>query len=406
LAGEGRYFARELCSCKAMTRKILLILALALATTGPPAARAYLPPGFIGISPQSPSSSSDFELMREAGIDSVRLPLFWTSVQSKPPPIAEADWDGFDHEVKLAAEADIRVMPFVWGSPEWVASQVIDLPVKSSWQRWGWSKLLREAVRRYGSSGSFWEENPELPFLPIRRWEIWNEENIVTFADRHDPAAFAALIRISGRVIHRADPAAEVILGGFFGRPLQIPPNIASGDYLSRLYRAGNVKRYFDGVALHPYVARAKAMGAQLENLRRIMRIHNDVRTPIYVTELGWGSRSGPTRWERGLYGQANQLSRAFAMLSAKRLQWRVGGVWWFTWTDEGGSCSFCGSAGLLTEKRRAKPAWYRFNAWTGGDPDVVPRALFGSAGEELEEAEEFEGAGGQAPAAPAARRR
>lgn len=389
-----------------MTRKIPLILALGLAAIVSPAAHAYLPPGFIGVSPQSPASSSDFELMREARVSSVRVPLYWTVVQARPPGVAEPDWSGFDREVRLAAESDIRVMPFVWGSPEWVAPQVIDLPVRTAWQRWGWSRLLREAVGRYGPGGSFWEENPELPFLPIRRWEIWNEENIVTFADRPDPLAFAKLIRISGRVLHRRDPGSKVIVGGFFGRPLQIPPNVASGDFLSRLYRAGGVKRHFDGVALHPYVARARAMGAQLDNLRRIMRAHHDAATPIYVTELGWGSRSGPTRWERGLYGQARQLSRAFAMLSAQRLRWRVGGVWWFTWTDEGGSCQFCRSAGLLTEKRRAKPAWYRFNAWTGGDPGTVPRGLFGAAGEEIEEAEEPEGEGGQIAAAPALRRR
>jgi hypothetical protein len=389
-----------------ITLKIILVLALALVAIAPPAARAYLPSGFIGVSPQSPANSKDFELMRESGVNSVRLPLYWTVVQAKAPALAEPDWDGFDHEVKLAAEADIRIMPFVWGSPEWVAPQVIDLPVKSAWQRWGWSKFLREAVWRYGPNGSFWKENPELPFLPIERWEIWNEQNIVTFADRPDPVAFAKLIRISGRAIHRADPGAEVILGGFFGRPLQIPPNVASGDYLSRFYLAGNVKRHFDGVALHPYVARARAMGAQLDNLRRIMNLHHDAATPIYLTELGWGSHSGPTRWERGLYGQANQLSRAFAMLSAKRQQWRVRGVWWFTWTDEGGSCSFCRSAGLLTEKRRAKPAWYRFNAWTGGDPDTVPRGLFGTAGEELEPAEEPEGSGEQVTQTPGERRR
>ncbi len=389
-----------------MTRKISLVLVLALTAVAPTAAQAYLPPGFIGVSPQSLASSADFKLMREAGVESVRLPLYWSLVQEKSPLVAEADWDGFDREVKLAAEADIRVMPFVWGSPEWAAPQVIDLPVRSTWQRWGWSKLLREAVWRYGPNGSFWKENPELPFLPIRRWEIWNEENIVTFADPVDPLAFAKLIRISGRIIHRLDRGAKVILGGFFGRPLQVPPNAASGDFLSRLYRARNVKRHFDGVALHPYVARAGAMGAQIENLRRIMRLHNDASTPIYVTELGWGSRSGPTRWERGLYGQANQLSKAFAMLSAQRLRWRVGGVWWFTWTDEGGSCAFCRSAGLLTEKRKAKPAWYRFNAWTGGDPDVVPRAIFGPAGEELEVAEEPQGSGEPTAAAPALRRR
>jgi hypothetical protein len=360
-----------------MTRKIPLILVLCLAAILPSAAQAYLPPGFIGVSPQSAANSADFKLMEEADVTSVRLPLYWTVVQPKAPTVADADWSGFDREVELAAEAGIRVMPFVWGSPEWVAPQVIDLPVRSAWQRWGWTRMLREAVDRYGPDGSFWEENPELPYLPIHRWEIWNEENIVTFANRPDPAAFATLIRISGRVLHRADPNSQVILGGFFGRPLQVPPNVASGDFLSRLYRARNVKRYFDGVALHPYVARARAMGAQIANLRRIMRVHHDAATPVYVTELGWGSSSGPTRWERGLSGQANQLSQAFALLSAKRLSWRIGGVWWFTWTDEGGSCGFCHSAGLLTENRQAKPSWYRFNAWTGGNPDTVPRARF-----------------------------
>lgn len=393
-----------------MTRRIALkttlLLALIVAALAPATAQAYLPQGFIGVSPQSPSNSKDFELMREAGIETVRLPLFWTVVQAKSPFLAEPHWDGFDHEVKLAAEAGIRVMPFVWGAPEWVAPQVIDLPVRSAWQRAGWSSFLREAVERYGANGSFWEENPELPYLPIKRWEIWNEQNIVTFADRPDPAAFAKLIRVSGRAIHGVDPGAEVILGGFFGRPLQIPPNVALGDYLRRFYEAGNVKRFFDGVALHPYVARARAMAGQLDSMRRIMRRHGDPRTPIYVTELGWGSRSGPTRWERGLYGQANQLSRAFAMLSARRQEWRVRGVWWFTWTDEGGSCSFCGSAGLLTTKRKAKPSWYRFNAWTGGDPDTVEKGIFDWAGEELEVADEPEPLADPVAPASAERRR
>ncbi len=353
----------------------ILALTLALAALVPASAAAYLPPGFIGISPQSPANRSDFELMREAGIESLRMPLIWSVVQTENPTVAEPDWDNFDREVSLAADAGMRVMPFLTGTPEWAAPEGTQLPVSSAWQRWGWSTFVRDAVGRYGPGGDFWEEHPELTYLPVRRWEIWNEENIVTFA-HPDPLAFAALIRITGRILHSADPGSQVILGGLFGRPLQIPPNIASGDFLSRVYRARGVKRYFDGVALHPYVADARAMGAQIVNLRRIMAVHHDSSTPIYVTELGWGSSNGPTRWERGPWGQADELSRAFGMLSANRLRWRIGGVWWFTWSDEGGTCQFCHSAGLLNERREAKPAWYRFNVWTGGDPDTVPRAL------------------------------
>jgi hypothetical protein len=360
-----------------MTRKISLLAVIALIAL-PSAAQAYLPPGFIGISPQSAAKASDFGLMRDAKVESVRLPLYWSGIESEDPYFTDPDWDGFDHEVELAAEDQIRVMPFVLSTPDWVSAQPIDLPVREPWQRTAWISFLRAAVERYGPEGEFWEEHPELPFLPIHRWEIWNEENIVTFASRTSPTDFATLIRISGQTLHGVDPEAQVILGGLFGRPLQVPPNVASGDFLSRFYRAGNVKRYFDGVALHPYVADARAMGLQIENLRRIMRVHHDAATPFYVTELGWGSRSGPTRWERGLYGQASQLSKAFSIISANRLRWRLRGVWWFTWTDEGGSCQFCRSAGLLTEEREAKPSWYRFNAWTGGDPDTVPRLRSG----------------------------
>jgi hypothetical protein len=349
-----------------------LAVTLAALLALPANAGAYLPPGFVGVSPQNSLGHKDFELMREAGIDSVRLPMFWSGVEGKSPLVVKPDWSSFDHWVELAAEDDIRIMPFVWGSPEWVASENLQLPVKTSWQRWAWQKFLREAAERYGIGGEFWEEHTKLDYLPITHWEIWNEENIVTEAKDPDPAEYAKLLRISGRTLHAVQPESKVIMGGLFGRPLQIPPNVGSGDFLKRVYEAGNVKPYFDGVALHPYVADARAMGPELNTLRSVMHHFGDGQTPMFITELGWGSQSGPTRWQRGLQGQANQLSTALEMLSANRIRWKVEGVWWFTWTDEGGTCSFCGSAGLLTSHYEAKPSWYRFIEWTGGNPEAV----------------------------------
>jgi hypothetical protein len=358
---------------RVIIRKLIQLAGMVLALlTMPTAAQGYLPPGFVGLSPQNPASAKDFRLMREAGVRSVRLPLNWISIEPESPAVAERRWEGFDHEVRLAAAEGLRIMPFVSSSPEWVAAQGTDLPVATGHQRRAWAAFLRAAVGRYGDGGSFWRENLALPYLPMRRWEIWNEENIVSFATDPEPKRFATLIRIAGRVIHREQPLSTVIVGGLFGRPLQIPPNVASGDFLARFYRAGNVKPFFDGVALHPYVAEAKAMGGQLKNLRRIMRRNGDGGVPLYVTELGWGSEDGPTRWQQGVFGQAQQLSKSFAMLSRNRIKWKVAGVWWFTWTDEGGSCVFCHSAGLLTGERRAKPSWYRFVEWTGGNPDAV----------------------------------
>ena len=362
----------------------VVLLALLVA---PAAARAGLPPGFVGVSPQSPNNQRDLELMRKAGVDSVRMPMNWASIETQPPFAGEPNWSGWDSQVEMAAEEGLRVLPFIAGTPEWLAAEPLDLPVRTAFQRSSWARFLREVAKRYGPEGLFWREHRKLTYEPFTRWEIWNEENIVSYANEPDPEEFATLIRISGRALHAAAPGSKVILGGLFGRPLQVPPNVASGNFLDRVYRAGNVKPYFDGVGLHPYVADAKAMGAQLRNLRRIMRYHHDGHTPIYITELGWGSASGPSRWQRGLYGQAHQLSKSFEMISVNRQRWNIGGVWWFTWSDEGGTCIFCGSAGLLTDQRKAKPAWYRFNAWTGGDPDTVPK--LGGREEKREESEE-----------------
>lgn len=357
-----------------MVRRLIPALVFVLLAAIPAAAQAYLPPGFVGISPQSTGTVKDYELMREAGIKSVRQPLVWRAVEPQNPAFSERQWGYMDHEVRLAAEAQMEVFPFLIGSPEWVAAEDIDLPVANPWQRRAWGSFVRAVVERYGIGGTFWREEEDVPYVPMRRFEIWNEENIVSFANDPEPARFATLIRIAGRVIHREQPGAKVIVGGLFGRPLQIPPNVGSGDFLNRMYGAGRVKPYFDGVALHPYVADARAMAAQLRNLRRIARKHGDAKVPLYITELGWGSADGPTRWQRGLDGQARELDRALSIVSENRLRWRIRGVWWFTWSDEGGSCVFCASAGLLNDKREAKPSWYRFNRWTGGDPDVVSK--------------------------------
>ncbi len=354
---------------------VAALAALAPTIAGAASVRGLAPRGFIGMSPQGPTGTEDYELMRAAGVKSVRLPLNWADIVPRARERFDPNWGLFDDQVRLAAEQRIRAFPFVWGVPRWVSRRLGAEPVATARQRREWLRFLRGAAYRYGPDGRFWRENPELPRLPVRRWEIWNEENIVTFSREPDPATFARLIRISGRVLHRADRGSTVILGGLFGRPLQVPPNIYSPAFLAGVYAQRGIKRYFDGVALHPYVADARAMRSQIEGLRRVMRRNHDASAKIYITEMGWGSDGFESRWERGPRGQARELNRSFSMLVGNRGRWRIGGVWWFSWADIAGNCQFCDSAGLLTTAREAKPAWYRFNAWTGGDPRVVPRA-------------------------------
>src|SRR6185312_13687526 len=69
--------------------RLLMVVVVAALLALPATAGAYLPPGFVGLSPQNGLGHKDFELMREAGVDSVRLPFFWFGVESKSPLVVK-----------------------------------------------------------------------------------------------------------------------------------------------------------------------------------------------------------------------------------------------------------------------------------------------------------------------------
>ena len=96
------------------------------------------------------------------------------------------------------------------------------------------------------------------------------------------------------------------------------------------------------------------------------MKKHGDQGTPLWVTELGWGS-DPPDDFglNKGINGQRRLLAGSFKLLSDHRKDWNVQRVFWFDWRDpanpEEVMCSFCASAGLLKSDRTPKPAYHVF---------------------------------------------
>ena len=216
-------------------RAILAAALAALALLALPAAgsAATAPPGFIGISPQSPPNEADYELMEEAGLQSLRLPLPWPQVEPVSPYARAPDWSVFDLAVGLAARHGMTVLPFVASTPRWVAPESTLEPARG-WQLSAWTSFLSAAVHRYGDGGTFWSENPELPYLPVRAWEVWNEENIVTFGSA-DPERFASLLRTPGGRSTKPTPAprccsAASSAGRCRSRPTSAPATISTAS--------------------------------------------------------------------------------------------------------------------------------------------------------------------------------
>jgi len=240
----------------------LLLTALCLLA---PASAQALPRGFFGIAPQTPIDAKDTSRMRSGGLETIRAPLHWGSVQ--PTRRGGFNWTSFDEVVTTAAEGRLEVLPFLCSPPRWASRRETRLPVDNGRQRRAWAEFAGAAVERYGPRGSFWEEHAPgtedpLPRLPIHAWQIWNEENFFYFTKPASPTRYAKLLAISSRAIHRADPRADVVIGGLFGNPKQSPPAaMDAADFLDRLYRVRGVKADFDAVALHPYAADAADCG-------------------------------------------------------------------------------------------------------------------------------------------------
>jgi hypothetical protein len=354
-----------------LSRRIALLAGFCLAILClASVANARMPERFFGIAPQTVLSGSDTSRMERGGVDSVRVSVPWSTIQ---PSRGVHDWSSIDHLVGVTARKRLLILPFVYSTPGWVARRPTTLPIGSARQRQAWAAFLRALVGRYGPRGDYWSSHPRLPKVPIRRWQIWNEENYYFFATPASPGRFAALVKQSHRALRSADRGAQVLLGGLFSHPRPgYPRGMAATTFLNRLYGVRGIRGSFEGVAVHPYAPTLGAFKTDLGEVRRVMRRHGDGRTGLYVTEFGWGSQANsPVSFEVGKRGQATILRRAYAYMKHAHHALGLKQAFWFSWKDVRNTCSFCDSVGLFRAGRglHAKPAWHAFTRASGGRP-------------------------------------
>jgi hypothetical protein len=134
------------------------------------------------------------------------------------------------------------------------------------------------------------------------------------------------------------------------------------------------VKSYFNVAALHPYAPSIDKMKTEIQKFHASMVSHGDASTPLWLTELGWGS-APPDNFgiNKGLQGQAKILKDAYNAILANRNAWNIQRLFWYHWRDpkaSHASCSFCQTAGLVKFSRSPKPALPVFKSFTN---DATP---------------------------------
>jgi len=357
------------------------IVALPVSSSGAPTASARAPAGFFGIVPQAPLTAEDARYMKAGGIESVRVPMFWSEIQ--PSARSGYNWATVDRAVLTAVQAGLNVLPSLGTTPAWLAGKATTLPVRNARQRAAWMEFLRAAVRRYGPGGEFWTEHAPggvgpnyIPVvsrpMPIRTWQIWNEPNFFYFAYPVSPSSYAKLVTISSKAIKQTSPSAKIVLAGLFGNPDESGKRgMDATRFLDALYRSRGIKSRFDAVALHPYAFHVDDLEELTEQVRAVVLAHHDRGAGLYITEMGWGSQNDPNvvAFEQGQHGQVRELRDAYGYLLANRRRLNLKQVSWFSWKDFRGACNFCDSVGLFREGPRfkPKPAWRAFVSLAGG---------------------------------------
>jgi polysaccharide biosynthesis protein PslG len=292
----------------------------------------------------------------EGVVGTIRIPIYWMNCEPEP---GELDLAALDDVIGRAADAGIRVTPFVYGSPSWVTSKPSRPPLAKADRR-AWARFLKTLVRRYGPGGGFWADREVQS--PIRIWQLWNEPNFPVFwAPRPSPIGYARLLASGSRAIHTVDRNARIVLAGL--APIEREP--LPWVYLRRLYAVPGFSRSFDVVGLHPYSASLRSLSYQVEETRAVMAAAGDQAKPLEITEFGVASAgTKPSPMIKTPNGQAAFLRRAFNLMFEKRRAWRLSGADWFTWHDwptEVASCVFCQNAGLFDVEDQPKPAWQAF---------------------------------------------
>ncbi len=324
------------------------------------------PKGFFGVHVRG-LKGGDFAHIRETKVGIVRTGFNLATVRSTP--LGPDNWSIFDNYVAGTANNGMDLLPVVYGMPSWLPA---GLGIMDPAARLAWQDYLTALVGRYGSGGEFWKEHPEVAYRPIRYWQLWNEPNSFANWDDPDGREFGRFLVRSAGVIHAADPSASVVSGGIVSKPLN--PDVQDGaPFLGDVFGLKSARSAVDIVAVHPYAKNARATRKAVEETRKTLDRAGMKRTPIWVTEIGWGSTTpggssgratrsaGPPRaerrWNLTPAKQRKNLRRTFEMALKQRRKLDIGRMIWYQWQDGPDSaCRWCETAGLLDQEGVAKP--------------------------------------------------
>jgi hypothetical protein len=350
-------------------RLLALLITLCLSV---PAVAAARPNPFVGTVSDETFESLGYDYqpgsidqIAAAGVGTLRQTFDWQYLAGD----GSIDWGILDHFVGGAAQRGITIMPVLFDAPTNITTMPASGALRGFYPPADPSALGvygAQLAARYGTRGSFWAQNPQTPFHPIRAWQIWNEPNLPVYWRPHlSPKGYAKMLCATSRQIKAVDPRAEIVTAGL--PKSHIRSSIWPSRYVPRMLRAGG-RGCFDTVALNAYAHTGKGVVKLVSNFRRLLNRLHARKVNLRVTEFGWADQ-GPERpraaYTAGSNRQGSFISTALRGLWKARKRLRLRGAVYYAWRDQpvyAGGKNFWGlHTGLTRVNGSPKPAMASF---------------------------------------------
>ncbi|GAB05999.1 hypothetical protein GII30_04265 [Gordonia amarae] len=326
-----------------------LCVAVAALLTAPvpaPAAPAHVV-GFAEggtLLTKSPATlDRDFAAARRLGMTWVRVEINWRIVENRR---GRYDWRNVDKVVGSARRHGLSVLGLVTFAPPWAADPAgAFLPGSRPKDTAAFGRFAGIAAGRYARS--------------ISTWEVWNEPNLpLFFSPRPDTGIYGRVLRAAYPAIKAARPGATVLSAGL-SVANDTAATIAPRTFVRRLYDQG-LRRYFDGIALHPYTfpytpaTDPNGNWADITEVRSVMLARGDAGKKIWITEFG-----APTGTAADAVSPARQaVILREAITTARRLPYVAQPFFVYTIRDTGpNAANREDNFGLLRANGSQKPA-------------------------------------------------
>lgn len=176
----------------------------------------------------------------------------------------------------------------------------------------------------------------------IYAWQVWNEPDLGEFWKPYPYASdYAHLMTASYKAIKKANPWAQVVLGGPSGRD---PSRLR---FLHRVVAAG---AKFDVLSIQPYT------NFPGQNLVTNISKLKTFKKPIWFTEMGWAGQPGcqPCGWANS---QASRLATTYLVSAVSGIR----KVFWYDFRDDGIEPQFPDHFGLLEWNFGGKMAYVAY---------------------------------------------